>query len=59
MKDGLWDYAEEYAWQHFGWGNHDYTEDEFDEYYQDCDYTIEEITDMDDLEGEDIVDLTE
>lgn len=58
MEEGLYDYAEDYAHAHFGWDNHDYTEDEFDDYYQDCSYNVVEITDMDDLEGEEIIDLT-
>lgn len=58
MEEGLGDYAKTYAHVHFGWDN-DYTEDEYDEYFQDCGYDIMEITDMDELEGEDIVDLTE
>lgn len=58
MEEGLWDYAESYAHAHFGWDT-DYTDDEFDEYFQNCDYNIVEITDMDELEGEDIIDLTD
>lgn len=59
MEEGLEDYADEYAYVHFGWGNYDYTEDEYDEYFEDCTYNIKEITDMNELEGEDIIDLTE
>lgn len=59
MEEGMYDYAEDYAYVHFGWGNFDYTEDEFDEYYDNCGYSIKEITDMDELEGENIIDLTE
>ena len=35
------DYAEQYAYAVFGW-NEEYTEEEFDEYREDCGYDIEE-----------------
>lgn len=59
MDEGLWDYAESYAHAHFGWNNYDYTEEEFEDYYESCDHTVVEITDMEELEGEDIIDLTD
>lgn len=58
MDEGLWDYAETYAHVHFGWNN-EYTEEDFEDYYESCDHTVEEITDMEELEGEDIIDLTD
>lgn len=58
MDEGLWDYAESYAHVHFGWNN-EYTEEDFEDYYESCDHTVEEITDMEELEGEDIIDLTD
>lgn len=58
MDEGLWDYAESYAHVHFGWNN-EYTEEDFEDYYENCDHTVEEITDMEELEGEDIIDLTD
>ena len=38
------DYAEQYAHIAFGWGE-EYTEEEFDEYIEDCGYEIEESED--------------
>ena len=38
------DYAESYAHAAFGW-NEEYTEEEFDEYVEDCGYEIEESED--------------
>ena len=35
-----------------------YTDEEFDDFLTDCYIDIEEVTDMEDLEGEDIIDLT-
>lgn len=58
MDEGLWDYAESYAHVHFGWNN-EYTEEDFEDYYEGCDHTVTEITDMEELEGEDIIDLTD
>ena len=40
-KDSLYDYAESYAHCAFGWGE-EYTEEEYDEYLEDCGYEIEE-----------------
>ena len=34
-------YAETYAYVHFGW-DEEYTEEEYDEYIEDCGYDIEE-----------------
>lgn len=41
------DYAETYAYVAFGWDN-EYTEEEFDEYVEDCGYEIEECEEEDD-----------
>lgn len=43
MDDGLYDYAETWTHLAFGWDN-SYTEDEFDEFFGDCGFRIEEIT---------------
>ena len=43
MEEGLYDYAE--GWTHvaFGW-NEEYTDAEFEDYLEDCGYTIEPIS---------------
>lgn len=40
-NDYLDDYAESYAYVAFGWDN-EYTEEEYEEYREDCGYEIEE-----------------
>ena len=39
-EDYLPDYAEQYAYVHFGWDN-EYDEEEFEDYKEDCGYSIE------------------
>jgi len=55
MVEGLYDYAGDYIDVEYPEG---YTDDDFDNFLYDCGFDVEEITDMDDLEGEDIIDLT-
>lgn len=40
-REYLPDYAEQYAHAEFGWGE-EYTEEEYEEYFENCDYEIEE-----------------
>ena len=40
-NDYLHEYAESYAYVAFGWDN-EYTEEEYDEYFEDCGYEIAE-----------------
>lgn len=39
--DKLEDYAESYAWQYFGWGE-DYTDEEYETYFEDCGFDVVE-----------------
>lgn len=55
MLDGIYDYAASNIDVAYTEG---YTDEEFDDFLEDCYIDIEEVTDMDDLEGEDIIDLT-
>lgn len=56
MLDGIYDYAANNIDVAYTDG---YTDEEFDDFLNDCYIDIEEVTDMDDLEGEEIIDLTE
>lgn len=55
MLDGIYDYAAANIDVAYTDG---YTDEEFDDFLTDCYIDIEEVTDMEDLEGEDIIDLT-
>ena len=55
MLDGIYDYAANNIDVAY---TDSYTDEEFDDFLNDCYIDIEEVTDMDDLEGEDIIDLT-
>lgn len=41
-KDNLYDYANDYGYCAFGWDN-DYTDEEFEEYLENCSYCITEV----------------
>lgn len=45
MSEGLYDYAEN--WVHLAYGWDGYTEEEFEDFFQDCGYNIQEISDED------------
>ena len=46
MDEGLYEYAENWTHVAFGWDNH-YTDEEFEDFLQDCGYDIQEISDED------------
>lgn len=42
MEEGLYDYAENWTHVAFGWDT-SYTDEEFEEFYQDCGFDIQEL----------------
>ena len=46
-EDSLYEYAENYAYVAFGW-DEEYTEEEFEEYFENCSYEIAESKEEDD-----------
>lgn len=44
MDEGLYEYAENWTHVAFGWDNH-YTDEEFEDFLQDCGYDIKELSD--------------
>lgn len=46
MEDGLLEYAENWTHVAFGWGN-SYTDEDFEDYCQNCYYEIKELSDED------------
>lgn len=46
MEEGLYEYAENWTYVAFGWEG-PYTDEEFEDYFQDCGYDIKELNDED------------
>lgn len=46
MDEGLYEYAENWTYVAFGWET-PYTDEEFEDFFQDCGYNIKEISDED------------